>query len=85
MPTPLRGRGIAHLTKLLNWRQKLEITWRKLNAELKTLDEAKVLEMLTHERESAKRVSVLERLHQRYTALRASRERIEILQEARRP
>jgi hypothetical protein len=63
----------------------LEITWRKLNAELKTLDEAKVLEMLTHERESTKRVSVLERLHQRYTALRASRERIEILQEARRP
>jgi hypothetical protein len=63
----------------------LEITWRKLNAELKTLDEAKVLEMLTHERKSAKRVSVLERLHQRYTALRASRERIEILQEARRP
>ena len=63
----------------------MEITWRKLNAELKTLDEAKVLEMLTHKRESAKRVSVLERLHQRYTALRASRERIEILQEARRP
>jgi hypothetical protein len=63
----------------------LEITWRKLNAELKTLDEAKVLEMLTHERGSGKRVSVLERLHQRYTALRASRERIEILQEARRP
>jgi hypothetical protein len=63
----------------------LEITWRKLNAELKTLDEAKVLEMLTHERKSGKRVSVLERLHQRYTALRASRERIEILQEARRP
>jgi hypothetical protein len=63
----------------------LEITWRKLNAELKTLDEAKVLEMLLAERRSAKRVSVLERLHQRYTALRASRERIEILQEARRP
>jgi hypothetical protein len=63
----------------------LEITWRKLNAELKTLDEAKVLEMLLAERRSAKRVSVLERLHQRYTALRAARERIEILQEARRP
>lgn len=63
----------------------MEITWRKLNAELKTLDEAKVLEMLMAERRSAKRVSVLERLHQRYTALRASRERIEILQEARRP
>jgi hypothetical protein len=49
------------------------------------LDEAKVLEMLLAERRSAKRVSVLERLHQRYTALRAARERIEILQEARRP
>lgn len=60
----------------------MELTWRKLNAELKTLDEAKVLEMLLAERRSAKRVSVLERLHQRYTALRAARERIEILQEA---
>ena len=63
----------------------MEITWRKLNAELKTLDEAKVLEMLLAERRSAKRVSVLERLHQRYTALRAARERIEILRDARRP
>ena len=63
----------------------MEITWRKLNAELKTLDEAKVLEMLTHERANARRVVVLERLHQRYTTLRASRERIELLQEARQP
>ena len=63
----------------------MEITWRKLNVELKTLNEAKVLEMLTHERESARRVSVLERLHQRYTALRTARERIEILQEAKQP
>lgn len=61
------------------------LTWRKLNAELRTLDEAKVLEMLTEERTDAKRVAVLERLHQRYTTLRAARERIEILQEARQP
>ena len=61
------------------------LTWRKLNAELRTLDEAKVLEMLTEERGDAKRVAVLERLHQRYTTLRAARERIEILQEARQP
>ena len=61
------------------------LTWRKLNAELRTLDEAKVLEMLTEERSDAKRVAVLERLHQRYTTLRAARERIEILQEARQP
>ncbi len=63
----------------------MALTWRKLNAELRTLDETKVLEMLTEERADAKRVAVLERLHQRYTTLRAARERIEILQEARQP
>lgn len=63
----------------------MALTWRKLNAELRTLDETKVLEMLTEERTDAKRVAVLERLHQRYTTLRAARERIEILQEARQP
>jgi hypothetical protein len=63
----------------------LQITWRKLNSELRTFDEQKVLDMLTHERANAKRVVVLERLHQRYTTLRASRERIELLQEARQP
>jgi hypothetical protein len=63
----------------------LQLTWRKLNEELKTFDEAKVLEMLNHERANARRVVVLERLHQRYTTLRASRERIELLQEARQP
>ena len=63
----------------------MQLTWRKLNEELKTFDEQKVLEMLTHERVNAKRVVVLERLHQRYTTLRASRERIELLQEAKQP
>jgi hypothetical protein len=63
----------------------LQLTWRQLNNELKTFDEQKVLDMLNHERGNAKRVVVLERLHQRYTMLRASRERIELLQEARRP
>lgn len=60
-------------------------TWRSLNAELRTLDEARVLEMLTEERSNQRRVSVLERLHQRYNTLRVSRERIEILQEAKQP
>ena len=63
----------------------MQLTWRKLNEELKTFDEQKVLEMLTHERANARRVVVLERLHQRYTTLRASRERIELLQEATQP
>ena len=63
----------------------MQITWRKLNSELRTFDEQKVLDMLNHERANARRVVVLERLHQRYTMLRASRERIELLQEARQP
>ena len=63
----------------------MQLTWRQLNNELKTFDEQKVLDMLTHERGHAKRVVVLERLHQRYTMLRASRERIELLREAKQP
>ncbi len=63
----------------------MKTTWRSLNADLKTLDEALVLEMLTDERKGQRRVSVLERLHQRYNTLRVSRERIEILQEAKQP
>ena len=58
-------------------------TWRSLNAELRTLDEASVFAMLEHERANERRVSVLQRLHQRYNTLRVSRERIELLQEAK--
>ena len=61
----------------------MQTNWRKLNKELALLDEAKVLEMLTLERAGRKRISILERLHQRYTSLRAARERMEILKEAR--
>lgn len=60
-------------------------TWRSLNDNLMSMSEAEVLDMLTKERAAAKRVSMLERLHQRYTSLRAARERIEILEEAERP
>lgn len=63
----------------------MKTTWRSLNADLKTLDEALVLEMLMEERKGQRRVSVLERLHQRYNTLRVSREWIEILQEAKQP
>jgi hypothetical protein len=38
--------------------------------------------MLDAERNGAKRVTILERLHQRYTTLRAARERIELMKEA---
>jgi hypothetical protein len=60
-------------------------TWRSLNTELRTLDESKVLEMLNQERQGEKRSSILQRLHQRYNTLRVSRERIELLQEAKQP
>ncbi len=58
------------------------LSWRKLNDQLSTMSEQQVLDLLTNEREGAKRVTVLERLHQRYTTLRAARERAEILKEA---
>ena len=63
----------------------MQTNWRKLNKEINTLTEAQVLEMLNAERAGRRRVSILERLHQRYTVLRATRERIEILKEATAP
>ena len=63
----------------------METNWRKLNKELALLSEPEVLQLLTAERAGRRRVSILERLHQRYTALRATRERMEILKEAREP
>lgn len=61
----------------------MQTNWRKLNKELALLTEAQVLELLEAERAGRKRISILERLHQRYTALRATRERMELLKEAR--
>lgn len=58
------------------------LSWRKLNDQLSTMTEQQVLDMLNNERQIGKRVTVLERLHQRYTTLRAARERAEILKEA---
>jgi hypothetical protein len=55
------------------------MNWRDLNRILPTLDEATVKRMLEDERRGEQRVTVLVRLHQRYTMLRAARERMEIL------
>jgi hypothetical protein len=46
------------------------------------LSEGEVLALLEAERQGARRVTFLERLHQRYTMLRAARERVELLKEA---
>ncbi len=53
-------------------------TWRSLNTILHTLPEEEVMELLEEEKVGAKRAMVLTRLHQRYSQLRASREREEL-------
>lgn len=60
----------------------MQYNWRTLNQKLNLLSESEVLELLNAERAGQRRVTFLERLHQRYTALRTARERIELLQEA---
>jgi hypothetical protein len=62
-----------------------DLSWRKLNDILSQLSEEQILAMLNEERTGSRRVSVLQRLHQRYTMLRCARERIELLKEAVKP
>ena len=61
------------------------LTWRKFQSELQNYSEAELLVLLDEERMKHRRVSMLERIHQRYCTLRASRERMEILKEGRQP
>jgi hypothetical protein len=63
----------------------LKNTWRSLNDRLPTLTEEEVLGLLNNERNTLKRVSMLERMHQRYNTLRVARERLELLKEAKLP
>jgi hypothetical protein len=49
------------------------------------MTEEEVFAMLTHESMNERRSSILERLHQRYCALRDARERIEVMAKAVRP
>lgn len=60
----------------------MTLNWRSLNQKLNLLTEEQVLQLLNEERIGARRVTILQRLHQRYTMLRAARERVEILKEA---
>ncbi len=57
-------------------------TWRSLNSQLSRMSEEDVLRLLNEERDGAKRVTMLERLHQRYNTLRVARERLELLKGA---
>jgi hypothetical protein len=62
----------------------LKDTWRSLNQKLSSLSEDELKGMLEEELQGAKRVSILQRLHQRYCTLRQTRERIELVKEAQR-
>ena len=53
--------------------------WRDLNESLHELNEDQVRMMLDWELEHEWRVTVVERLHQRYNALRVKREREELM------
>ena len=61
------------------------LTWRKFQSELPNYSEANLLVLLEEERNLHKRVSMLERIHQRYCTLRANRERLEILKDGKKP
>lgn len=61
------------------------LTWRKFQSELTSYSEADLLALLDEERLKHRRVSMLERIHQRYCTLRANRERLEILKEGKKP
>lgn len=62
-----------------------KLSWRALNDQLPTLTEEEVFAMLTDELLHEKRSSILQRLHQRYCALRDARERVEVLSQAVKP
>lgn len=66
----------------MKWLKKKEpaktYSWRSLTDILSTLDEEEVGNLLEQELEGAKRWSIVQRLHQRYTILRAARERAEL-------
>ena len=57
--------------------------WTSLQFSLTDLREDQVKELLDYELENSKRPSFVERLHQRYSVLRAARERAELLSEIR--
>ncbi len=62
-----------------------KISWRALNDKLASLTEEEAFAMLTQEQLHERRASHLQRLHQRYCALRDARERVEIMSGAIKP
>ena len=57
------------------------MNWRELNEVLTDYTEQEVWNLLAEERRTARRSTVLIRLHQRFTTLRMMRERAELIGE----
>lgn len=57
----------------------MRMTWLKLNEVLTSLTETELRNMLLEEIETEQRPSIITRLHQRYSIVRAIRERRELL------
>jgi Cdc6-like AAA superfamily ATPase len=58
-------------------------TWRDMNRQLMTYTEKQLSDMIELELHTARRIRVVERLHQRLCALRGARERQELLGKVR--
>lgn len=54
-------------------------TWRKLLTDMPNMTENEIKEMLIEEHAGRRRVTVMLRLHQRFCAMRAERERKELM------
>lgn len=61
----------------------MKLNWRTLNENINSFSEEELKEMIYAELQDRKRSSILERLHQRFTVVRANRERLEILAQAK--
>ena len=56
-----------------------KLNWQELNAQLRTFSEEDLKNLITNEIQTARRPSVLKRLHQRYCIVRSARERTDLL------
>ena len=54
-------------------------SWRELNSKISEMSEQELLGLMDAELEGAQRTTVLVRLHQRYTMVRCTRERDDML------
>ena len=61
------------------------ISWRKFQSELPNYSEADLRALLDEELTQHRRVTMLERIHQRYCTMRTTRERMEILKQGKAP